>query len=143
MSGSGQVLVALFELGYISIKSLKCQYHITTFTPVVGSGNKGYLPLVVWYFGISSCQAGPPPSDRRGGASAEFILLGSLRLGEADEPEPPVAARGADQRQPEEREVQVGVRDNLNVQIVKGLKAGEQVLLQDGPSPDDSSGEAS
>lgn len=45
--------------------------------------------------------------------------------------------------QPEEREVRVGVRNNQNVQIVKGLKAGERVLLQDGPAPDALSGEAS
>jgi macrolide-specific efflux system membrane fusion protein len=44
--------------------------------------------------------------------------------------------------QPEEREVQVGVRDNMNVQIIKGLKAGEQVLLQDAPEPGSSSSEA-
>ena len=39
------------------------------------------------------------------------------------------------------REVQAGVRDTQNVQIVKGLKAGEQVLLHDGP-PDGGAGEA-
>lgn len=38
--------------------------------------------------------------------------------------------------QPEAREVQAGARDNLHVQIVKGLKAGEQVLLQDGAASD-------
>lgn len=45
--------------------------------------------------------------------------------------------------QPQERQVQVGVRDNLNVQIVTGLKAGEQVLLQDESAPNASSGNPS
>lgn len=48
-----------------------------------------------------------------------------------------------DNGQPQEREVRVGVRDNLNVQIVKGLEAGEQVMLQDETAPDTSSGDAS
>lgn len=33
------------------------------------------------------------------------------------------------------REVKVGVRDNMNIEIVEGLKAGEQVLLQDAAAP--------
>lgn len=37
--------------------------------------------------------------------------------------------------QPQAREVKVGVRDNMNIEIVEGLKAGEQVLLQDAPAP--------
>ena len=44
--------------------------------------------------------------------------------------------------QSEAREVQVGARDNLHVQIVKGLKAGEQVLLQDAAAPDAPAGAA-
>lgn len=37
--------------------------------------------------------------------------------------------------QPEERAVQAGVRDSRHVQIVQGLQAGEQVVLQEAAAP--------
>ena len=42
----------------------------------------------------------------------------------------------------ETREVQTGVGDNLDIEIVKGLEAGEQVLLPDAPAADATSGGA-
>lgn len=43
--------------------------------------------------------------------------------------------------QPEERAVQAGVRDSLHVQIVQGLQAGEQVVLQEAAVPAAAAGE--
>lgn len=42
----------------------------------------------------------------------------------------------------ETREVRAGLGDHLNIQILDGLKAGERVLLRDGPAPGAASADA-